>query len=834
MRKTAHMTWPEIEALLIKDDTAVSRPEGLDDRRRYDALSTEWLRFCSVAREKGLKRFDITRYAEWRTQQAAFIRDRLYNKKGTFRPGVEELLRPQAQDHRTTISSTTGSLQESRPARTTRGSQERPTDSLPGDKELENIQDTRADKIAQQAGTSRTGKTSTTADRSDELTALTIDSGGSGEAADRITGAKRPTSTDYTITEQSEPAAANGRINGQISNHMMADLLKTDTMTYDQIVAAAVESDSFIDKPARFPDDKDWFPDLWEDYKLWTDVAKKKGLSVIDRFDYVRNRMLQDLDLRGLLYGQFYNIDTGEKLEKEQIESELEQDNIERSQKADSCHSTPEIEQSRGNDDQNEQAASTSGMNDENDISLVFERTPLASRAGHGKKRKELTPSPGTATEKTSLITTFLRSILQKVRSLTRHPPQKKTKEEYIKTVHSEADEIGKMIEETLEAITEKADLTGQLIDSLGRETALVRSNVQLMTEKTERQDEEIKQLKHQVAQQQKDIFLLKADNSQEILLEKIADLEHQAQSLKTDLDLRNRESAIEQELRKTTTSYATAAKGLIHTTATPALTRPTFKTTFVKAVGRSPAETMAKVREKLRPIQKDIRATVTIVGDSVKISCDTNETISKAKQALGSDLAAQDRKLLKPQIRIEGLNDMEDTTELIKDLNDLNDNFLGPHSRIATKRPNYRDKNLTDVIIETDGATHREAMKRSTALLEFGRYKIYEHVQVRQCVRCLGIGHKSDKCEACERCLKTTCNKESCKPRKICFRCGGDHMRADCDLQRPVKCSVCLHHGRTINGKATKDHTDHKMLGKDCPMRQIGEDSLRRITDYT
>ena len=58
--------------------------------------------------------------------------------------------------------------------------------------------------------------------------------------------------------------------------------------------------------------------------------------------------------------------------------------------------------------------------------------------------------------------------------------------------------------------------------------------------------------------------------------------------------------------------------------------------------------------------------------------------------------------------------------------------------------------------------------------------------------------------------------------------------MRADCDLQRPVKCSVCLHHGRTINGKATKDHTDHKMLGKDCPMRQIGEDSLRRITDYT
>ena len=348
-------------------------------------------------------------------------------------------------------------------------------------------------------------------------------------------------------------------------------------------------------------------------------------------------------------------------------------------------------------------------MNDENDISLVFERTPLASRAGHGKKRKEMTPSPGTATAKTSLITTSLRSILQKVRSLTRHPPQKKTKEEYIKTVHSEADEIGKMIEETLEAITEKADLTGQLIDSLGRETALVRSNVQLMTEKTERQDEQIKELKHQVAQQQKDIFLLKADNSQEILLEKIADLEHQAQSLKTDLDLRNRESAIEQELRKTTTSYATAAKGLIQTTATPALTRPTFKTTFVKAVGRSPAETMAKVREKLRPIQKDIRATVTIVGDSVKISCDTNETISKAKQALGSDLAAQDRKLLKPQIRIEGLNDMEDTTELIKDLNDLNDNFLGPHSRIATKRPNYRDKNLTDVIIETDGADTTE-----------------------------------------------------------------------------------------------------------------------------
>ena len=62
----------------------------------------------------------------------------------------------------------------------------------------------------------------------------------------------------------------------------------------------------------------------------------------------------------------------------------------------------------------------------------------------------------------------------------------------------------------------------------------------------------------------------------------------------------------------------------------------------------------------------------------------------------------------------------MEDTTNLIKDLNELNDNFLGEHSRIATKRPNYRDRKLTDVIIETDGQGHKEAMKRSTALLEF------------------------------------------------------------------------------------------------------------------
>ena len=268
------------------------------------------------------------------------------------------------------------------------------------------------------------------------------------------------------------------------------------------------------------------------------------------------------------------------------------------------------IEKTRADDDIADRADS-----DEEVREITFETSPKPSTSGLRKKRKEMTPSPETATAKTSLITTSLRSILQKVRSLTRHPPQKKTKEDYIKTVHSEADEIGKMIEETLEAITEKADLTGQLIDSLGRETASVRSIVQLMTEKTERQDEQIRELKHQVAQQQKEIFLLKADNSQEILLEKIADLEHQAQSLKTELDLRNRESAIEQELGKTTTSYATAAKGLIQTTATPTQTRPTFKTTFVRAAGRSPAETLAKVKDKLRPIQREIRATVTVVG---------------------------------------------------------------------------------------------------------------------------------------------------------------------------------------------------------------------------
>ena len=283
------------------------------------------------------------------------------------------------------------------------------------------------------------------------------------------------------------------------------------------------------------------------------------------------------------------------------------------------------------------------------------------------------------------------------------------------------------------------------------------------------------------------------------------------------------------------TMSYAAAASRSATTTTTQPTRRPkTRHTTIVKAAGKDPKEVEKLVKDSLKEVQSSLRASVRNTGAAVIVTCDDQNRLDEAKHYMkGQGLELNDRSLLRPQIRIEGLDNF-DNEELITEINEANDDVLGIcGSKVVQRTVNRRDKNKIDVVIATTGESQRLILQKGSVLIGYQYHRVVEHLRVRQCVRCLGIGHKKDQCKACERCLVVGCKDKKCRPRKICFRCGGDHMRKECPADQPAKCSVCFHHSRIISGKSTRDNCDHPMLGRECEIRKIEEEAMRRKTDY-
>ena len=264
---------------------------------------------------------------------------------------------------------------------------------------------------------------------------------------------------------------------------------------------------------------------------------------------------------------------------------------------------------------------------------------------------------------------------------------------------------------------------------------------------------------------------------------------------------------------------------------------KPTTYTKTVTVMGKNGQQAAQVIREKLKSDQNEIRAVIRPTAQAVLITCDHPDKLDKIDDLLhGSEgMTCTDRQMLRPQVRIESVSKQDlDTENFIHDLNDNNDYLFGTDCRLAHTYPNWRDKQRYDVIVELSGCDQQKVLAKRSVLVGFDSCRVFEHLRIRQCVQCLGLGHKKEQCNACPRCLKTDCkDRKTCQVRKICFRCGGNHVRKDCPEDTRPKCSVCLYHGPTENGRQDQGKADHPMLSRDCPMKRLGEEAMRRRTDY-
>lgn len=125
----------------------------------------------------------------------------------------------------------------------------------------------------------------------------------------------------------------------------------------------------------------------------------------------------------------------------------------------------------------------------------------------------------------------------------------------------------------------------------------------------------------------------------------------------------------------------------------------------------------------------------------------------------------------------------------------------------INTSKTSY-----TNVILNCDLKTHAQLIERGRIIFGFSECKIYEHVEILQCLKCQRYGHFARECSY------ATC----------CKNCALGHESKQCTLDtNKYKCHNC-HISNTKNG--TKYDVRHTSTDDRCPMRIERIDALKEI----
>lgn len=104
------------------------------------------------------------------------------------------------------------------------------------------------------------------------------------------------------------------------------------------------------------------------------------------------------------------------------------------------------------------------------------------------------------------------------------------------------------------------------------------------------------------------------------------------------------------------------------------------------------------------------------------------------------------------------------------------------------------------NAILECDLALHKELCEKKTLICGIDECKIFEEINLLQCVKCLDYGHIST----------------NCKSKVACRKCAQEHLAKDCQESRN-NCINCLR----ANEKGGTHRTNHRVSDGRCPVRK-------------
>lgn len=223
--------------------------------------------------------------------------------------------------------------------------------------------------------------------------------------------------------------------------------------------------------------------------------------------------------------------------------------------------------------------------------------------------------------------------------------------------------------------------------------------------------------------------------------------------------------------------------------------------------------ETQKKIENSLHPSVDPVKFIRKTNRGKILVECNDRNDIETVKkklaETLGDKCEIHEPKSVKPMIKIVGVDELKDDSELIEFIKDRNENIITNESELEVIQYKKGPKSAT-AILSVDYKTFERVMKVNKLTVKWKRCPVYEHLNVIRCFKCNMYGHVANDCTS--------------KDNK-CPKCAGPH-KVDMCMSDVLKCSNCV--------LDKLPQTDHAVWSYDCPVLQRRLVIARNRTRYT
>lgn len=230
--------------------------------------------------------------------------------------------------------------------------------------------------------------------------------------------------------------------------------------------------------------------------------------------------------------------------------------------------------------------------------------------------------------------------------------------------------------------------------------------------------------------------------------------------------------------------------------------------------------QTLEAIRSNVNSAAVKVCGTRNVKEGGIVLRCaDATETMkvkSLVNEKLGDDYEIVLPKIKKPRLRVTNIpTDIANESvidELKKHNEVLNDCDMSLITVLKRKATN-KQQSSNDAVIEVNAAVYNKLLRLQSLCLPWRECKVFEHIYVKRCYKCLGFSHIA----------------KDCKQEQKCSKCGGAHKFADCKSNK-VCCANCRSANVTLKSKID---TKHHAWSSHCPVYKRRIESLVNKIEY-
>lgn len=247
---------------------------------------------------------------------------------------------------------------------------------------------------------------------------------------------------------------------------------------------------------------------------------------------------------------------------------------------------------------------------------------------------------------------------------------------------------------------------------------------------------------------------------------------------------------------------------------------KPVKPTVVVKPKSKQHSKkTMEELTKTVDKKSVNVCSTRNARDGGVVLQCSNANETMKVKQIvsdkLGDDYEVILPAIKDPRIRITNINTDIPDESIINELKQNNECIEDFEMKMVTVIPRkFRDTITKDAIIEVKSNVYRKLLDIGVLNLPWRECKIYEHLYLKRCFKCIGFSHIASQCKQSTQC---------------CSKCAENHKINECKSNR-----VCCINCKTANEKNNLNlDTRHHAYSKECSILQRRFAVLRNKIEY-